>query len=135
MGAMAKRPKSICRQPGCSELTNGPGYCEKHADQAVGWNRSHGDKSSAERGYGAAWRRKRERVLQRDCSVCQPCLMEGKVHAATEVDHKINKAEARRRGWTEAQIDDESNLWAINVDCHKAKTARERRHPWGGSKV
>ncbi|WP_247360100.1 HNH endonuclease signature motif containing protein [Ralstonia pseudosolanacearum] len=40
---------------------------------------------------------------------------------ATEVDHIVPKA----RGGT----DDDDNLQAINVECHRAKTVRERRKP------
>ncbi|RJF99027.1 HNH endonuclease [Noviherbaspirillum saxi] len=115
---MARRPRSICRQPGCGALIDAPGHCERHKDQASGWRRSNRGKSAEERGYGWAWKKKRERILQRDRGLCQECLRAGRVSMATEVDHVLNRA----RGGT----DDDSNLQSICGDCHKIKTARER---------
>lgn len=63
---MALRPKTICRKGGCGRLIDAPGYCDRHTQLAVGWNRSHADKSSAERGYGYAWQQVRKRILSRD---------------------------------------------------------------------
>jgi 5-methylcytosine-specific restriction protein A len=124
---MPSRPKSICRKAGCSALVDKPGWCEKHTTLAVGWNQTS-TKSANERGYGWAWKKKRDRIMKRDNGLCQcaECKAEGRIRIATEVDHIISKAKARAMGWTEAQIDDDSNLGAINIDCHKAKTARER---------
>jgi 5-methylcytosine-specific restriction protein A len=124
---MPRRPKSICRHRGCGALIEQPGFCEKHKQESVGWNRSHQGKSAAERGYDAEWRKKRERILHRDSGLCQPCLKHGIVHCGDEVDHIVSKAEAKRLGWTREQIEDDSNLQAINSECHKEKTARERR--------
>ncbi len=83
--------------------------------------------SSASRGYGYEWQRLRKLVLQRDNGLCQckHCKTAGRVTIATEVDHVVNKAEAKRRGWTDEQIDDPSNLASINADCHKRKTVEE----------
>jgi 5-methylcytosine-specific restriction protein A len=79
--------------------------------------------SAAERGYGSEWRKTRERILVRDRRLCQPCLREGRTTLATEVDHKIPKAE----GGT----DDDSNLQAICDQkpwrCHSKKTAVESK--------
>ncbi len=122
---MAARPKSICRKVACGALIDAPGYCEKHAQQAVGWNRSHGDKSSTERGYGWAWQQLRARILSRDGGLCK-IKRPGCTFVAHEVDHKIGKEAARAQGWTEDQIDDESNLQSTCVTCHKAKTQEER---------
>jgi 5-methylcytosine-specific restriction protein A len=69
------------------------------------------------RGYGTAWDKTRAYILARDNYLCQPCLREGRIHIATEVDHKLPKA----KGGT----DDEANLQAINTLCHREKTARE----------
>ncbi len=79
----------------------------------MAWSRT----SRHERGYGTEWDKARKRVLVRDKYLCQPCLAEGRVHLATEVDHRIPKAE----GGT----DDDDNLQAINAECHKLKTARD----------
>lgn len=82
--------------------------------------------SRHKRGYGADWDKRRKRILVRDCGICQPCKAKGIIHGATEVDHIVSKAEGKRRGWTDAQIDSDENLQAINTDCHKAKTAAEQ---------
>lgn len=73
----------------------------------------------AEGGWGSGrggrpWRRKRESILLRDKYTCQGC---GVVTLDLEVDHIVNIA----RGGT----DDEANLQALCVPCHKAKTAVE----------
>jgi 5-methylcytosine-specific restriction endonuclease McrA len=65
--------------------------------------------------------------MARDCGLCQINGTECRF-IATEVDHKVSKAKARALGWTDEQIDDDSNLQATCTTCHKAKTAAERRH-------
>jgi len=83
--------------------------------------------SRHERGYGAAWVKLREIVLERDGRLCQctHCKAEGRTTIATHVDHVISKAKAKALGWSEAQIDDPSNLQAINADCHERKGIEE----------
>lgn len=76
-----------------------------------------------QRGYGAAWERLRLRILDRDNGLCQPCLANGRVHIAQQVDHRTPKA----AGGT----DDPSNLQSICDACHRAKTSRESRNPGG----
>lgn len=78
------------------------------------------------RGYGTRWDKLRLVILRRDNYLCQcpDCLGgEKQVTAASEVDHVVPKAEGKRLGWTEEQIDAESNLRAVNSDCHKRLTA------------
>ena len=70
-----------------------------------------------ERGYGSEWVKTRERILRRDCGLCQPCAREGVVTMANQVDHVLGKALGGS--------DDESNLQAICAECHKTKTAKE----------
>jgi 5-methylcytosine-specific restriction protein A len=78
-----------------------------------GWHRT----SRHARGYGSAWDRLRAQVLKRDSHLCQPCLRNGRVYPATQVDHIKPKA----KGGT----DDLANLEAICPPCHEAKTAAE----------
>lgn len=78
-----------------------------------------------ERGYGSAWDKLRARILKRDAGLCQPCLARGIVHAGTHVDHKVSKAEWKRLHGSLVGCDDDSNLQAINADCHRAKTQAE----------
>lgn len=68
---------------------------------------------------GRPWRRLRQRILDRDANLCQPCERAGRVTTATEVDHIVNRA----AGGT----DDESNLQSICTPCHEAKTQQEAR--------
>lgn len=74
--------------------------------------------SSAERGYGAEWRKARELVLRRDNWLCVPCRRAGRATPAAEVDHVVPKEE----GGTDAH----ENLQSICRDCHTAKTASEK---------
>ncbi len=77
------------------------------ASGSEGWGSGRG---------GRPWRRKREAILLRDNYTCRTC---GLVTNDLEVDHIVNLAQ----GGTE----DDSNLQALCVACHKAKTARESR--------
>ena len=63
---------------------------------------------------GRPWRRKRAAILVRDNYTCRVC---GMITKDLEVDHIVNVAQ----GGT----DDDENLQAICIPCHKVKTARE----------
>jgi 5-methylcytosine-specific restriction enzyme A len=78
-----------------------------------------GKASRHERGYGTAWNKIRNAVMQRDQHLCQPCLMMGRPTPAREVDHIIPKSQ----GGT----DDMDNLQCICTECHKDKTQQEAR--------
>lgn len=124
---MPQRPNKPCRHRGCGTLTrDASSYCEEHRAEAVGWARSNAS-SAAERGYGGEWRKIRARVMRRDVGLCQPCARLGAVSLAQEVDHIVNKAQAKGLGWTQQRVDAEENLQAICKACHKSKTAREAR--------
>lgn len=73
--------------------------------------------SRHQRGYGWEWEKARRRTLKRDNGLCQPCLKANRITQASQVDHIKPKA----KGGT----DDEENLQAICVDCHKIKTAED----------
>lgn len=68
-----------------------------------------------ERTRGRAWMSARDRVMRRDCGLCQTCLRAGRLRAAVQVDHIVELAD----GGT----DDEANLEAICHACHASKTA------------
>lgn len=123
---MPRRIQKPCRAKACKRLhRNGNGYCDDHAQLAVGWMRSHQGKSSTERGYGADWERMREETLKADDYLCRPCRSQGILTPATEVDHIVPKA----KGGTDAP----ANRQSLCHECHKAKTLAERTG--GGSKV
>jgi 5-methylcytosine-specific restriction protein A len=82
--------------------------------------------SRHKRGYGTAWDKIRERILKRDEGMCQCTDCKGIKRSANEVDHIVSKAKAKRLGWSQARIDAESNLQAINHDCHIKKSAEEQ---------
>lgn len=75
--------------------------------------------STNKRTRGAGWMRTRARILRRDCGLCQcaECKAAGRLRPAHEVDH-VTPLE-------QGGSDDDSNLQAIAVECHKRKTARE----------
>lgn len=114
---MATRPKIICRHPGCGALIELPGYCQRHQQDACGWNRTSRASRHA-RGYGTYWQKLRQTILVRDKYLCQACLAAGRLVQATDVDHILPKA----AGGT----DEPDNLQALCRACHKQKTAKER---------
>lgn len=85
--------------------------------KGVNWYTHHGVKTTAQRGYGAAWQRQRKRIIRRDAGLCQPCLKVGRVTAFAEVDHIVNLAAGGS--------DSDDNLQCICLPCHKVKTAAE----------
>ena len=101
-------------------VTTGGSRCAQHQVQA--WESTRRKGTRHERGYGSAWDRTRERILQRDV-LCQPCLRHGDVHEGREVDHILPRAMGGS--------DDDSNLQAICRQVHRAKTSAERHgRPW-----
>jgi 5-methylcytosine-specific restriction protein A len=66
--------------------------------------------NSAARGYGYAWRKLRQRILEQ-FPICVKCGLT----PSDTVDHVITKV----RGGS----DDESNLQALCRECHSRKTA------------
>lgn len=120
---MPSRSKTMCRRPNCGKAIAKPGYCEQHSSYRSGWvHRSRA--SNTERGYGWAWRLLREQILERDRGLCQPCLRNGKIQPASEVDHIVAKICGG--------CDDDTNLQAICQACHKRKTAHDRQRGGGG---
>ena len=84
---------------------------------SVSWDH---EQSRHERGYGYRWTKLRANVLRRDDYLCQPCIKQGRVTPANEVDHITPKSKDG--------TDDYDNLQAICTLCHKAKTKREATH-------
>ena len=88
--------------------------------RASGW---WGRGSRHERGYGRQWELLRAATLERDKHLCQPCLREGKLTPAREVDHIVPKFEGG--------ADDLSNTQAICRPCHQAKPQAEAARAQG----
>jgi 5-methylcytosine-specific restriction protein A len=78
--------------------------------------------SAARRGYGPRWRRARAAFLARHL-LCATCQAQGRIVAATVIDHVVPHRGNPVLFW------DEANWAAMCKPCHDAKTAREGR--WG----
>lgn len=85
-----------------------------------------GKLSRHQRGYGSSWDKLRKVVIERDKGLCQMCIKAGRITPGKEVDHIVSKAEAKRLGWTTAQMDGLSNLKLCCPPCHAAKTEEEQ---------
>jgi 5-methylcytosine-specific restriction protein A len=82
-----------------------------------GWNPKQ---SRHQAGYGWQWEQKRIQILKRDGYLCKcdDCRDAEYPREANEVDHISAKA----LGGSE----DDANLRAINRECHRRKTAKDR---------
>lgn len=133
MPSAALRP---CRHPGCSQLVV-DGYCQSHKRAAPGSFSDRERGSRHQRGYGTDWDKKRKQILARDGYLCQECKRHGRLTAIGDqpysafVDHIKPKAEAKAEGWSQEQIDDDSNLQSLCKPCHTAKTDQEKNQGRG----
>jgi 5-methylcytosine-specific restriction enzyme A len=107
---MPVRPALPCRHPGCPALVQGGGYCPSHkrpprAKRERGPDKPRG--TTAERGYGADWRRVRAAYLASVRGRCERCGQD-----ADTVHHKL---EVER--YPELRLDP-YNLEAVCKRCH-----------------
>lgn len=129
---MPRRPKSICRQPGCGALLDSPGFCSKHA--AIRQTADTERRGTAhERGYTSAWTKARTHYL-RSHPLCVHCENEGVVTAATVVDHitphrlkeAIDSGDASWVARAKALFWDSLRNWqSLCKRHHDIKTAKE----------
>ena len=106
---MATRTLRTCKV--CRRACDGD-YCPAHEHlRPQAFERDKG-KSAAARGYGHAWRKRREQVLSEQ-PVCAMC----KRRFAEQVDHIAPLA----AGGTHER----ENLQGLCVECHRLKTARD----------
>ncbi|WP_367399743.1 HNH endonuclease [Pseudomonas laurylsulfativorans] len=98
-------PRLKTLQPRMMQAEGRPFAIPIAPESADGWGSGRG---------GRPWRRKRAAILLRDEYTCQAC---GVITSQLEVDHIINRA----RGGS----DDDENLQALCIPCHKLKTAAE----------
>ncbi len=114
-----------CSSPGCPELVRSGRYCQQHKKvHQRRYDKQRG--TSAQRGYGANWRKLRKMVLARDPICEDPFGLHEKyneVVSANEVDHII----PLKNGGTNEM----GNLQALCRSCHSRKTAVEDGR-WGG---
>lgn len=85
---MASAAKSICRHAGCGVLIHAPGRCDKHKKQVQVMDAAARG-TAHERGYTSAWVKARAGYLAKH-PLCLHCMNEGRVVAASVVDHIIN---------------------------------------------
>ena len=124
---MPSRLKRACRKPGCpGTTTDRSGYCDKHQPTESSWSHWQRKKgNTTQRGYGADWRKIRQRILQRDKGLCQQHLKLGVVMPGNHVDHIKPKAQGGDNS--------DANLQTLCTTCHQQKTATERGlHGEGG---
>ncbi len=110
---MPAMPPTPCTQPGCTQYASDQGRCDQHKRKP--WQK-HNAKEAKKR-YGAQWRKVRGAVLDRDDYQCVVCSKQGRIKAATQVDHIVPVS---------LDGDDSfGNLQSICTQCHNTKTAQE----------
>ena len=117
---MALSALKPCAHGGCGQLVRLTRFCEAHA-QVDAQRRQAADRqrgSSAQRGYGGAWRKARAGFL-RSHPLCAECARNNVVTAATDVDHIVP------HGGDQALFWDHGNWQALCHPCHSRKTATE----------
>lgn len=72
--------------------------------------------TTAQRGYGGRWQRYRLKFLERN-PLCRMCQEQGKVTAATVVDHIQDHRGDQRLFW------DKANHRSLCASCHNRKTS------------
>lgn len=107
--------KHFCRKQGCSTLTDS-GYCELHKAESYQYDQYRG--TASERGYDAKWRKSRVLFLKLH-PLCKYCLNEGRITAATVVDHIIPHKGNRVLFW------DRNNWQPLCKQHHDRKTVNE----------
>lgn len=126
-GEWADMPRRVghpCAAPGCPAVVQAGAYCSEHQRDRAAVRRSTrptARASPSRRGYDRRWQRQRVMFLARH-PLCVNCEKEGRVTAATEVDHVVPLAQ----GGT----NDDDNLQALCHSCHSRKTATDQG--WGG---
>lgn len=119
---MPYAPARPCSEPGCPGLTtHRKGRCATHLRLR---NAEETDRrgTASQRGYGAKWRKARIRWLQ-EHPLCVTCDAEGRVVAATVVDHIVPHKGDQRLFW------DRRNWQSLCKYHHDQKTAGETFHP------
>jgi 5-methylcytosine-specific restriction enzyme A len=129
---MPTRPKRPCGEAGCSALVE-QGRCPEHATahergrrQSETWRKVKGARGGQVDIYTTSrWREARARFLARH-PLCVTCEREGRVEAASAVDHRIPHRGDMRLFW------DASNWDALCATHHSRKTAGETIHADAG---
>jgi 5-methylcytosine-specific restriction protein A len=113
---MKEKPERyrLCGEPRCPEIIPaGQTYCSAHG--RTNWDRWKRTDPGRSQGYGARWRRVRDRYI-REHPACERCGA-----PAAEVHHRDH------RHPSESGANDWSNLESICVRCHRLAEV-EHRH-------
>ena len=111
----------ICAYPGCQEaIPLSDKYCARHkekgkeqaAEREARRKRFKG--SSAERGYGSKWRKRRAAFLK-EHPLCEECLKRGLLVKATDVDHIIPHRGNQKLMWDQNNWQRGRRLRELNV--------------------
>lgn len=113
---MPNAPARPCTQPGCGRLTF-KGRCDQHRKQQLQQQEERRG-SRHERGYTSEWYRYRAQYL-RAHALCVSCEADGRVVAATVVDHIRPHKGDMGLFW------DSDNHQALCEPCHNRKTATQ----------
>ena len=116
---MPYKAKRICRQAGCTELTNNT-YCELHTKQ-INIERERYRATAYERGYDARWTRVRNAYISKH-PLCERCKSRDAIVLATLVHHIVRIADGGARL-------DYNNLQSLCVKCHDI-IHNEQGHKW-----
>lgn len=115
---MPRRPPTACRKHGCSGIIIG-GICSRcgpvRAAAELAYDERRG--TAAQRGYDGLWQRAR-RVKLAEQPLCEECLRQGRVRAATLVDHIVPMADGGARL-------DPDNWQSLCDECHTVKTIQD----------
>lgn len=112
---MPRKPARVCNAPGCGRRATAK-YCKQCEGKDAERDRERG--TSTERGYDARWQRARKAFLMGN-PLCSHCKAEGRVEAATVVDHI-----QPHRG-DDALFWDRANWQPLCKAHHDTKTATE----------
>ncbi len=111
-------PDHPCAHPGCPGLApRGRKYCDAHSC-------AHPEeiRSAAARGYDRRWQKARKAFLM-EHPLCVECARQGRIVAATVVDHIIPHRGNKALFW------DRNNWQSLCKSCHDRKTGSEDRNP------
>ena len=117
---MALKPMKPCAAPACGALVRGVRYCPTHEYLTRVVTQQHDERreSSTQRGYSYKWQQARKGFLAKH-PLCAECERQGRITAATDLDHIIPHKGDKDAFWTR------SNWQALCHPCHSRKTATE----------
>ena len=112
---LPRKPKTVCRYPGCEELTESR-YCEEHTKQVHRQYNKFKRPPDTYKRYNGKWRSIRKRYIATH-PLCEKCKEDNRLTPASEVHHIIPLSQ----GGT----NEEDNLMSLCKSCHSKITAKE----------